>query len=345
MTPAEVDDPFADEAGVVVTTTAQGTPALFEIEDGLSSYGPGDTFRDLALAVSDIKKVVAGNFEFISMQLSDATASARGIIKPYDEPTLRVLDEAEAILVTGAVDASDKYRGQINVWGFRPITNPSPELLERLLQPLPPEHAQSVDQLACMVDWVGDADLRAILRLIVPYAKGESAPADSLFEAYSTAAAAKTMHHAYRGGLLVHSLEVANICLETGRILGLRNELLVTAALLHDIGKIYEMRHDLRRGEYTYVGNRCGHVFHGAMMVRAYAERIGGIDSDLIDDLTHLILSHHGSLGLGAVREPQTPEAVVLAAADLMSSRVASLRAETTKPWDKFVMPAGAAAA
>jgi len=134
------------------------------------------------------------------------------------------------------------------------------------------------------------------------------------------------MHHAFRGGLLNHSVEVATLCSSAAATLtSVNRDLLVTGALLHDLGKIDEIDHGLHKGEYTRSGNLVGHVVSGMYRVRHAMDAIDGFPPTLKDDVCHLILSHHGSHEYGAARLPSTPEAVILACCDVMSARVYQL--------------------
>jgi 3'-5' exoribonuclease len=127
--------------------------------------------------------------------------------------------------------------------------------------------------------------------------------------------------------LLEHSGEVALLCDRVASTLPhLDRDLLVTAALLHDIGKLEEMENDLNAGEYTPAGHLVGHVVLGTCTVAAAAERVPDFPAHLKHELMHLILSHHGRLEFGAARHPMCAEAIVLSLCDLMSAKTAQCR-------------------
>ena len=135
------------------------------------------------------------------------------------------------------------------------------------------------------------------------------------------APAAKMMHHARAGGLLQHSLSVARICLGIAdHYPGLDRQILLVAALLHDIGKLEEMTGPLST-DYTVEGNLLGHMAQGMMMLEPYLK-----DSELSPalraHLLHLIASHHGRLEFGAVKEPRTAEAFALHFADDLDAKM-----------------------
>jgi 3'-5' exoribonuclease len=137
--------------------------------------------------------------------------------------------------------------------------------------------------------------------------------------------AALTVHHAYRGGLLEHILKMA----ESGRALahayGVDPDLVLAGAILHDIGKLEELRYD---GVTTYsrTGNLLGHISIGVMMVRAAAATIEGFPEELRTRVEHMVISHHGARDLGSPVEPMTEEALILSAVDDLDATLHQFR-------------------
>ena len=130
-------------------------------------------------------------------------------------------------------------------------------------------------------------------------------------------------HHAYQGGLLHHSIEVAELCASAAEILPtLSRDLLVACALLHDIGKLNEMDHGLNAGQYTAAGMLNGHISLGASRIRQFMNSCKGFPPLLKESVMHMILSHHGALEYGSPVLPKFAEAQVLAQCDLVSARV-----------------------
>jgi len=144
----------------------------------------------------------------------------------------------------------------------------------------------------------------------------------SFWEAFKRAPAAKSVHQAYEGGLLLHTLGVARLCRAACAIYPrLRRDLLVTAALLHDVGKVWEYKL-FPRLDKTSAGRLVGHVVLGAQEVSRRAREVG-IPADTRLLLEHLILSHHGRKEWGSPVEPAIAEAELLHYADMVDSRVA----------------------
>jgi 3'-5' exoribonuclease len=137
--------------------------------------------------------------------------------------------------------------------------------------------------------------------------------------------AARTVHHAYRGGFLEHVLAVARSALTLGAAYGADQDLLTAGALLHDIGKLEELEYD-RVTTYTRDGNLVGHITLGTMMVRAVTTSIPDFPDVLRAQIEHLIVSHHGHKEFGSPVEPMTIEAMILSAADDLDAKINQVR-------------------
>jgi len=141
-------------------------------------------------------------------------------------------------------------------------------------------------------------------------------------EQYKTAPAAMYIHHAVTGGLIEHTAEVVKICtLLTEIHPSLDKDLLLTAAILHDIGKIQE--YTVNTGiDQTRKGMLIGHTYIGAQMINNRITELDQFPENLHDKLTHMILSHQGKAEYGAGQTPKTPEAATLHHADNLSAQV-----------------------
>lgn len=128
--------------------------------------------------------------------------------------------------------------------------------------------------------------------------------------------AAKTMHHNFVGGLLQHSLSVAQLCDYYAKNYPVLNrDLLITAALCHDIGKLDEIS-TFPENDYTDEGQLIGHIVKGTIMVDEKIRQINDFPKVLADELKHCILAHHGELEFGSPKKPALIEAVALSFAD-----------------------------
>ncbi len=251
---------------------------------------------------------------FLTLELADRTGRI-GAVGWEHAPLAGRLHEGEVVRVSGQVDT---YQGslQIKLEVVEPAGSGVPA--EYFVTEGPQERASLKARLEGVRAGITTPWLRELLERIF---EGEG-----LLEAYLTAPAAKLRHQAYVGGLAEHSLNMA----EHARYCAdfypeLDGDLLVSAALLHDIGKIWEYRIDTII-DYTDAGRLEGHIVMGDRLVRRIADQVPGFPAEARSHLSHLILSHQGRLEYASPVTPMTLEALVLFALDTLDSRVATFR-------------------
>jgi len=143
---------------------------------------------------------------------------------------------------------------------------------------------------------------------------------------FKSVSAAKTVHHGFAGGLLEHSLSVTRLCDKIAANYDyLDRDLLVTSAMLHDIGKVKELC-EFPKNDYTDEGNFLGHIVMGYEMVMEKTRQIEGFPDMLALQIGHCILAHHGELEYGSPKKPSIAEAVALSMADNMDAKLETLR-------------------
>lgn len=139
---------------------------------------------------------------------------------------------------------------------------------------------------------------------------------EAFIKAFRNASAAKTVHHGFVGGLLEHTLGVTKLCdYYCTAYPVLNRDLLLTAAMCHDIGKIKEIS-PFPENDYTDDGQLLGHIVMGAQMVGEKAAGIEGFPHGLLSELQHCILAHHGKYEYGSPKVPALIEAMALNYAD-----------------------------
>ncbi|MDD5622727.1 MAG: HD domain-containing protein [Actinomycetota bacterium] len=139
---------------------------------------------------------------------------------------------------------------------------------------------------------------------------------------FKNSAAAVRYHHAFRGGLLEHTLSVTEICDAVYRIYrNLDYDLLISGAILHDIGKIREYRTKVTT-EVTDEGRLLGHIIMGYGLVLEKIKEIDGFPADLSERLLHIVLSHHGQKEFGSPKRPRIPEAFIVYHVDYMDADI-----------------------
>ena len=139
---------------------------------------------------------------------------------------------------------------------------------------------------------------------------------------FARAPAARTLHHAYIGGLLEHTLSMANIAdYSANHYPYVNKNLLLSGVLLHDMGKVFEYSTD-STFDFTDDGRLVGHIVRAVIMVEQAASEISIFPKEHLRQLVHLIVSHHGVLEWGSPVVPKTLEAILLHQIDLLDSRV-----------------------
>jgi 3'-5' exoribonuclease len=146
--------------------------------------------------------------------------------------------------------------------------------------------------------------------------------------AYRAAPAAKVLHHAWLGGLLEHVLTLVRVCRAVVPFYPeVDADLLVTGAVLHDIGKVRELSWGTTFG-YTLEGQLVGHISIAQGMLREKIAMLPGFPSKLSVLVEHMVLSHHGKYEFGSPKLPMTPEAILLSALDDLEAKMQAMRNE-----------------
>ena len=170
--------------------------------------------------------------------------------------------------------------------------------------------------------------LAYIAQMKHPYLKqlAESFFADADFaKRFQFHSAAKSVHHGFVGGLLEHTLHVTQICDFFSKLYPMLNrDLLLTAAMFHDIGKLTELS-TFPANDYTDDGQLLGHIMIGAQMVHDLVKEIPDFPEKIENQVIHCILAHHGELEYGSPKKPALAEAVALNLADNTDARMETL--------------------
>ena len=148
---------------------------------------------------------------------------------------------------------------------------------------------------------------------------------DDFIKAFKKNSAAKSVHHGFVGGLLEHTLSVVKLCdFYTKRYPALKRDLLLSAAMLHDIGKVKEIS-PFPENDYTDDGQLLGHIVMGCEMVGIKIRDIPGFPHKLEAEIKHCILAHHGEYEFGSPKKPALMEALALNLADNTDAKMETL--------------------
>ncbi len=255
--------------------------------------------------------------EGVKVVLADRTGSVPAILWDSGAEVWSLLVPGRPVRVIGRYGVHPRHGAQITVRALRAATPGSFDLATLCDGPDRPV-GELVAALRALVAGVRDADLQALLQRLL----GEDAPG---WPAFRDAPAAKHYHHAYRHGLLEHSLEVAEgASAMSATFAGIDRDLAVTGALVHDIGKLEAYTHDPLTIQMTDAGRLIGEIPLGYFRVRRTIESIPGFCEQTAQALAHIILSHHGTLQHGSPVVPATREATLVHFLDNLGGRLGS---------------------
>jgi len=174
-------------------------------------------------------------------------------------------------------------------------------------------------ELRAIVAAISNPHLKGLLELVLDD--------EDIARRYRRAPAAKHIHHAFLGGLIEHVLSLCAMArLAAQHYPFIDGDLLLTGAILHDIGKIYELNYE-RGFSYSNDGQLLGHIHIGLRIVGDKLRALPEFPPPLRSLVEHMILSHHGKLEFGSPKVPQFPEALMLHYLDDMDSKMESMRA------------------
>ncbi len=253
---------------------------------------------------------------YMTLKLMDRTGEVEGRIWDKVDELSALFDKDDFVRVSGKASV---YMGkmQLVIQQLEPVAEAAIDLADFLPVSKRPV-ADMLNQLESIVQGLADPHLKGLMSAFL---------ADEAFLAsYTRAPAAKAMHHVYLGGLLEHSLAVATLASDIcGHYPDLNQDLLVVGALLHDVGKVAELRYQ-RSFEYTDAGKLLGHIVIGVELVEEKLRGVADFPQELAVHLKHLLLSHHGQYEFGSPKRPKTMEAVILNFLDDLDSKINGVR-------------------
>ncbi len=272
---------------------------------------PGNQVTEFfVLRRKDIKEKSDGE-KFLKLELGDKTGKIEGMVWDNPEQIYGQAQIGEIVRVKGWV-TTYKEISQLKVEKLRKAKEEEINLSDFL--PASDDDLDSLYQeFEKVVSTIKNHHLRTLLELLLK---------DSiLMEEFKKTPGGKQWHHAYVGGLLAHTLKVVQICEKAAGMYELVNrDLLITGALVHDIGKIsaYSAKGFF---DYTDEGRLVGHIVSGDELIDKKICEIEDFPSNLAIQLKHLILSHQGRLEFASPVVPQTLEAIILHYADEMDAK------------------------
>ncbi len=273
----------------------------------------GDRVDDTFLVKSARLSETRAGKPYLILSIMDKSGELGGPIWDNAEQFQEICKPGEFIHMKGLVQ-SYRDKLQLKVDEVAPVSKDEVDLADFLQATLHDRSAMALD-LHALARSVSDPFIKKLLNRF--FQKGE------IWERFQEAPAAKGIHHAYIGGLLEHSLSMARVAnMLADHYEGVDRSLLIAGALLHDLGKIEELYMDNGLIDYTARGRLKGHLVIGSEMVGRVAGQIKGFPDELLEQLQHLILSHHGRQEYGSPAVPMTVEAFLLNYIDELDSKM-----------------------
>ena len=269
---------------------------------------------------------------YLALTLADRCGQIEAKMWDNVEDSIDAFEQDDFLKVKGLLNKY-KNRYQITVHKLRRVADAEVDFADYL-----PKTNKDIDELwrtiESYVTSFEDPNLRTLVQLFM------SDP--QIAQAYRSAPAAKSLHHAYIGGLLDHVVSLFRSCdLVSRNYPQINRDLLLTGAFLHDIGKIHELSYS-RSFSYTSRGQLLGHMVIELEMLQSKIAQIPDFPAELKTLLEHLIISHHGQYEFGSPKLPMFPEALMLHYLDDLDSKMESMRAhfereaESESTWTSY---------
>lgn len=273
----------------------------------LKDYKDGDRFFDIYLCKHKVSAVTKNGKPYESVILQDKTGTIDGKIWDPNSAGIADFDALDYIEVYGDVTS---FQGalQVNVKRIRKCSeeevNPSDYL---------PVSKYDIEEMyAELLKYIDSIQNSYLKQLLSKFFIEDT----DFIAAFKKSSAAKTVHHGFVGGLLQHTLSVTRMCdYYCKSYERLNRDLLLTAAICHDMGKTKELS-AFPQNDYTDEGQFLGHIVIGTEMVGEKIREIPGFPTILASELKHCILAHHGEYEFGSPKKPAIMEAVALNFAD-----------------------------
>jgi len=255
---------------------------------------------------------------YLALTLADRTGQIQANMWDNVADALNAFEQDDFVKVKGMVQ---KYNGrwQLTMHKVRKLADNEIDYADYL-----PKTSKDIDQLwRTLGEFVESFQNPWLKQLVQDFMADEA-----IATAYRNAPAAKTLHHAYIGGLLDHVVSLFTVCdLVSRNYPRVNRDLLLTGAFLHDIGKIHELSYQ-RSISYTTKGQLLGHMIIELEMLHEKLAHIPGFPDEYKILIEHLIISHHGQYEFGSPKLPMFPEALMLHYLDDLDSKMESMRAQ-----------------
>lgn len=282
----------------------------------INTIQPGEQVRETYMAKEVKQAVTKADKTYLNVTLQDKTGTVNAKVWDPESPGI---DDFSALDYINVVADSQEYKGQLQL-----IIRQAHKVSEHDVDPtdfLPCSQYDIDEMYSGLMQLIDSVKTGYMHELLISFF------GDPDFrKRFCYSSAAKSVHHNFVGGLLEHTLSVAKVCNFFAKHYSfLDRDLLVTAAICHDIGKIEELS-PFPTNDYTDDGNLLGHIVIGAEMVRDHIKDIPTFPDVKAKELIHCILAHHGELEFGSPKKPAICEAMALSFADNVDAKMQTMK-------------------
>jgi 3'-5' exoribonuclease len=269
---------------------------------------------------------------YLALTLGDRSGQIEAKMWDNVEEVLEAFEQDDFLKVKGLINKY-KQRFQLTIHKLRKLGDSEIDFSDYL-----PKTTKDIDELWRTLGGFVSTFQNQYLKSLVQAFMADP----EIAVAYRNAPAAKTLHHAFIGGLLDHVVSLFRSCdLICKNYPQINRDLLLTGAFLHDIGKIHELTYN-RSFTYTTKGQLLGHMVIELEMLHAKIVLVPGFPDELKTMVEHLIISHHGQYEFGSPKLPMFPEALMLHYLDDLDSNMEAMRAQFERestldgPWTSY---------
>jgi 3'-5' exoribonuclease len=301
----------------------------------IKKFTDKENILDRAFLVKDKVKGIGKNGKaFLSLLVGDNTGHIDARLWDNVEATSELFEAGDIVVIKGAVQVY-LNRKQIVIHKLDRPDQSQYNKEDYFIKELAIDTRALFAELNQLVQTVKSSFIKQLLT--------DTINDESIKELIIKAPAAKSIHHAKKGGLLEHVVSICKLMQFIGsHYTELNTDLLLFGAIYHDIGKIWELEILNDQIQYSHKGRLLGHMQLGCELVDKKSQRILGFPDDLKDILKHIILSHHGKLEYGSPVRPYIPEAFMVASIDELDSKMDTMskfikdERETGENWSRY---------
>ena len=281
----------------------------------IENLSEGMRVHDVYLCKTKNSATTRNGKEYINVILQDKTGQIDGKIWEPDSPGIGEFEPMDYVNVDGNVTVFNGNR-QLNCSLIFKAAEGNYDPSDYF-----PVTEFGIDEMTAELNAIIDSVRNSYLSELLKSFFGD----ESFMKNFAAHSAAKSVHHGFIGGLLQHTLSVTKLCDDAAKHYSFVNrDLLVTGAMLHDIGKVHELS-AFPANDYTDMGQLLGHIVIGSQMVSNHISKIPKFPKRLAGEVLHMILSHHGEMEFGSPKKPALIEAMILSFADNMDAKVETM--------------------